>query len=184
MYLFLILLVVGFALNIASAFTTVLERMFGVQGGRVASAILRNFLGIPLWAIGLILSFGEDAPPLFAGGIWNVMAGWILIIAGMILIFSAIFSIQTRAVAPAATDRLAEKGIYAVIRHPVYAGVFLELLGLLLLNPTLVFGLAALIGAGWVFLQARVEEIDLLARMPQYRAYMERVPGFLPRLKR
>ena len=43
--------------------------------------------------------------------------------------------------------------------------------------------LAVSLGVGWVLIQARLEELDLLQRMPAYREYMQRVPRFLPRLR-
>jgi protein-S-isoprenylcysteine O-methyltransferase Ste14 len=38
------------------------------------------------------------------------------------------------------------------------------------------------LGVTWAAIQARLEEADLVRRMPQYRAYMAEVPGFVPRL--
>jgi protein-S-isoprenylcysteine O-methyltransferase Ste14 len=39
------------------------------------------------------------------------------------------------------------------------------------------------LGIGWIFVQARLEELDLLQRMPAYQEYMNRVPRFLPHLR-
>jgi len=56
------------------------------------------------------------------------------------------------------------------------------LLGAMLLKPTSIFPLASALGVVWLFIQARLEEIDLLQRMPEYREYMKKVPRFLPRI--
>ena len=57
MYGFLILLLVGFALAGASAFTAAYSQCWGERGGQPATSILRNFLGIPLWLFGFILAW-------------------------------------------------------------------------------------------------------------------------------
>ena len=57
-----------------------------------------------------------------------------------------------------------------------------QLAGLALYVPTLPVILAGLIGGGWTFLQARLEERDLLRRVPGYDGYMHQVPRFFPRL--
>jgi len=41
--------------------------------------------------------------------------------------------------------------------------------------------MACLLGVGWSFLQAHVEERGLLQRLPGYEAYMQQVPRFFPR---
>lgn len=49
--------------------------------------------------------------------------------------------------------------------------------------PVWVFGLAlaaSVLGWGYVFVQARLEEIDLVQRIPAYREYMQRAPRFFP----
>jgi len=68
------------------------------------------------------------------------------------------------------------------MRHPMYSGLLCQLAGLGLYVPTLPMILACLLGVGWVVLQARLEERDLLQRIPGYEAYMQQVPRFFPRL--
>jgi protein-S-isoprenylcysteine O-methyltransferase Ste14 len=81
--------------------------------------------------------------------------------------------------------RLAQGGIYAILRHPVYAAAVRVALGLGFLNETW-FGLICAffftLGLwGWIRL---VEERELIARFgPAYREYRARVPAFWPRPK-
>ena len=84
---------------------------------------------------------------------------------------------------PSTRDTLVEHGLYAHIRHPIYAGLLLEFAALVLLRPTQAATLACVIGVAWVHIQARCEEMDLLQRLPAYREYMTRVPRFLPRVR-
>ncbi len=63
--LFLIHLLIGFVFAGASAFTTAYSRRWGERGGQLATIILRNVLGIPLWFLGFILAWFTQAPLLF-----------------------------------------------------------------------------------------------------------------------
>ena len=76
-----------------------------------------------------------------------------------------------------------EHGLYAHIRHPLYSGMILELVGLFLWIPTLTVLMACMLGVVWVMIQARLEEMDLVKRLPAYREYMQRVPRFMPKFK-
>ena len=42
--------------------------------------------------------------------------------------------------------------------------------------------LACALGFVWLIIQARLEEIDLVQRLPAYKEYMKEVPRFFPRL--
>lgn len=183
MYYFLIPLLLGFACNTASAFTTAFSRRWGVERGRKLTYILRNLLGIPLWAIGLALAVRLPAPLLFTPAPATQLLGWLLIAGGAALIWAALLNLGWRAAAPTTGDKLVARGVYSCIRHPIYSGLLLEFAGILLLDPSSPVLLAVVLGVVWVLIQARLEEIDLLQRMPAYREYMQRVPGFLPRRK-
>ena len=69
MFLFLIPLLVGFAFNWASAFTHFYSRRWGESSGRGTTFILRNILGIPIWALGIVLAMRESALSLFTPGL-------------------------------------------------------------------------------------------------------------------
>ena len=70
-------------------------------------------------------------------------------------------------------------GIYRYIRHPIYTGDILLLLGLeLCLNSWLVLGLALLVPA--VAVQAIKEEQKLVDALPDYASYIRRTKRFIP----
>jgi protein-S-isoprenylcysteine O-methyltransferase Ste14 len=75
---------------------------------------------------------------------------------------------------PRETGALVVRGPYRVVRHPVYAGGLVILLGYSLYSS--VWALAATAGLGvlWAF-KARVEERYLRDRYPEYDAYAARV---------
>ena len=184
MYLFLIPLLLGFALAGASAFTAAYSRRWGEQGGQLASVILRNFLGIPIWFFGFILAWIQSAPTLFISGRGINILGWLLIITGSVPFIWGHLVLGRPTHMPSMRDTLVRHGLYAYVRHPIYAGGLLVFVGLALLKPTPTVVLVCAIGFGWLIIQALLEEVDLVQRLPTYRGYMEQAPRFLPRIRR
>lgn len=179
----LALLLLGFTFNAASAFTAAFSRRWGTRRGQWVTVVLRNILGIPLWVVGLVLAVRAPSPSLFAASPLLAMLGWVLLAAGCAVQLLALASIRTRAAKPSVADALVEHGVYGHIRHPIYAGLFLEFAALVLVKPRRIVALACALGVLWAYLQARFEELDLLQRMPAYRDYLARVPRFLPRVR-
>ena len=62
--------------------------------------------------------------------------------------------------------------------------MLLELTGLFLWIPKISVLVGCLLGMIWVMIQARLEEMDLVERLPAYKEYMQQVPRFVPRLRR
>lgn len=179
----LVLLVVGFAIDVASAFTTAFCLRWGERRGRQVTFVLRNVLGIPVWVIGFVLAVGASSPALFTPTLVTQIVAWLLLLAGSVIQVFALLSLRSRAAMPSTRDSLVEHGVYGWIRHPIYAGVLLEFAGVLLVKPTQTVVLACLMGLVWASIQARCEEFDLVERLPAYREYMRRVPRFLPHIR-
>lgn len=184
MYLFLILLLLGFALGGASAFTATYSRWWGERAGALATSVLRNFLGIPLWLGGYILAWLQHAPVFFNPDAATKTLSWLAIFEGSILVSWGHLILGWRTHFPSMQDALVRHGMYGRVRHPIYLGMFFVLFGLILLNPTLPVAVASAIAIGFFILMARLEEIDLMQRLPEYREYMKEVPRFVPRLKK
>jgi protein-S-isoprenylcysteine O-methyltransferase Ste14 len=66
----------------------------------------------------------------------------------------------------------------------MYTGLLCQFAGLAVYVPTLPVILACLLGIGWTFLHAYLEERDLLQRVLGYGEYMQQVPAFFPRFGR
>ncbi|MBI5328040.1 MAG: trypsin-like peptidase domain-containing protein [Deltaproteobacteria bacterium] len=177
-------IITGFALVGASAFTAYYSKLLGEKGGQLATIILRNLLGIPLWFTGFVLAWLEPSPFLFDSNITFKLIGLFLIILGSIPFIWGHIELGWRTHMPSVKDTLVRHGLYAYVRHPIYAGGFLLLAGLALLRPTYSFVIACVLGEVWLMIQARLEEIDLLQRMPDYREYMKQVPRFIPRFRK
>lgn len=184
MFLFLIPLLAGFTFNSASALTTAFSRRWGEGRGSLITAILRNVLGIPVWAIGFLMAVRAPSPGLFAKTIAVDAVGILLIAVGGVIIIIALFAIRARAAVPSTADRLVRSGLYSSIRHPIHSGTFLEFVGIFLLHPTQTVAVACVLGTVWANVQTRLEEYDLLQRLPSYREYMSQVPRFVPRLRK
>jgi protein-S-isoprenylcysteine O-methyltransferase Ste14 len=74
---------------------------------------------------------------------------------------------------------LVKSGVYQYIRHPIYTGDILLLLGLeLALNSWLALGVIPL--ALIVYQQAKTEENMLSKKLPDYREYRKRTKMFIP----
>ena len=181
MPVFLVVLVVGFVCNTASAFTTAYSRRWGERRGSLVTAVLRNVLGIPVWAAGFVLALRAPSSFLFAPSGSSRAAGIVLILAGAAVITVALVSIRARAAVPSTSDALVQTGIYAHVRHPIHSGTFLEFLGTFLMKSSASVAAACALGVVWLLVQTKCEEIDLLKRLPGYRAYQDAVPRFFPR---
>ena len=184
MVLFIIPMLVGFIFAGASAFTSAYSRRFGERGGQIVTAVLRNMFGITLWVIGYLWAWAIPSPWVFRPAAFLTILGWVLILAGAAPVVIGHLYVGMRSHLPSARDTLVRHGIYAYIRHPIYAGGLVVMPGLVLIRPSLAVLAASALVFAWLFVQARLEEIDLVQRIPEYRDYMRQVPRFIPRLGR
>ncbi len=150
----------------------------------MVTAILRNVLGIPLWLVGLALAWRAPLPLVFAPGRSGAVVAGLLLAVGMVVVIWGHLQLGWRTHMPSTRDTLFRGGLYAHVRHPIYAGIMLALAGLALLRLTPTVILAAAVAAGAFLVQARLEEVDLLQRLAGYREYREEVPRFVPRFPR
>lgn len=139
--------------------------------------ILAGLLGIEiplvhysghLWAT--LLGYGR------VGALVEMLAGFALVVTGIVLIAKGWARVHS------AGGRLVQDGVYSMVRHPQYTGIFLAVFGQLVHWPTIpTLALAPLIV--WIYVRlARREEAHLIETFGEaYRAYQRRVPMFLPR---
>lgn len=108
------------------------------------------------------------------GGILLVLSGY-LAWAGLAIVFG-----EKRE-----TPAVIRKGVFGVVRHPIYVSEILLYIGFLLFS--LSFAAAGVLCVGIIFLHyiSRYEERLLLARFgEEYRAYMRDVPMWIPRVRK
>lgn len=79
---------------------------------------------------------------------------------------------------------LVTTGPYAIVRHPIYLGVFVLLAALALLAANFLILLPTVALLTLLYVQLPDEESMLIDRFgDQYREYMKRTPRFVPSLK-
>jgi len=77
------------------------------------------------------------------------------------------------------------KGVFRVVRHPIYLGEVLLYLGLFIINMSLAAGVAGVGATAFLYYLSRYEEKLLLKRFgDDYRSYMRDVGMWIPRLGR
>ena len=118
-----------------------------------------------------------------AGGMTRWLGFLVIGVGGAVLAAGALTlgPNLTPATEPLPDGRLVTRGIYRVVRHPIYLGVSTLLAGYGMLrggwwSGAIVFAVAVAYFEG----KARVEERWLMQRMPEYAAYRARVPRILP----
>jgi protein-S-isoprenylcysteine O-methyltransferase Ste14 len=79
------------------------------------------------------------------------------------------------------TGEMFSGGLYALVRHPRYAGMFSAVVGAALLAGTPSLWIVLVVWLPFALVVIRLEEKELAARFgPDYEAYRKRVPAFLP----
>jgi protein-S-isoprenylcysteine O-methyltransferase Ste14 len=122
--------------------------------------------------------------PEQVAGVLTVV-GIVLLLAGLLLLVLAFVRlVLARAMTvfprPREHAALAERGVYRLVRHPVYGALILLAVGASLAESPLGLIPAALLTLV-VDAKARLEEAWLVERQPAYAAYRERTPRrFVP----
>lgn len=147
---------------------------------RAASYVLMQFVLLAL----LILSprnpevYGDFRPVLS-------IIGLVLIAAGLAVILYSFFALGkslTASPVPKEDGKLVTGGLYARVRHPIYFGLLLAAIGVVLdAGPWPQFAIVVLL---YVLLniKATYEEELLAKRYPDYKAYANKTPRFFPRI--
>lgn len=166
-------------------------RTVGLSGGWLRSAWF--YLASSVFFFGIAWLGWKPLPwtisPLVR--IWMLILGTVLYFPGMSLLLWARlvlgknYFVSTGFGAQLfAGHQLVTTGPFAIIRHPMYAGLILSALGSLLLYSTWTTVYFACF-APLMFIRARREEAALSSEFgEQWQEYCRRVPMFLPRLRK
>lgn len=154
-------------------------------------ALYAEMYGFPLTIYLLVRVSGLDRPYVDAN-LWSTLLGMgetgmmISMILGYVLLFAGlgVFIEGWREVYYARQEgRLIADRLYAFVRHPQYLGLLIALFGEGVVHWPTFFSVALFPFIVLLyFLLARKEERAVLAKFgDEYRAYMNRVPMFIPR---
>lgn len=122
------------------------------------------------------------------GSLWPVCAlvffvSMILVGAGVVLAALGVRGLGralTASPIPKQDAPLVSTGIYGLLRSPIYAGLMLGGLGLLMVGASIWHGIAWVMLIALLAVKTRWEERMLLAEHPEYYAYGARVGRFIP----
>lgn len=157
-------------------------------------ALYAEMYGFPLTIYLLVRFFGLDRRNLNAN-LWSSLVGMgdtgmlvaMLLGYGLLFIGIGLFVQGWRELFRAREQsRLATTGLYGLVRHPQYTGLFIGLFGEGVVHWPTVFsvGLFPIIVFAYGLL-ARNEEKQMAEQFgEEYRAYQRRVPMFIPRIIR
>ena len=123
--------------------------------------------------------------PLFLPGVVVITVANVLCAVGILLLLVAVGTIKSTAqVAPEPKpgSQLVSRGVYRYLRHPIYTGIVLTVVGLFLKKPTWPMALMSVVILVFLAVKVRYEEKLLTAFYPNYPEYRKQTGGLLPGL--
>ena len=143
----------------------------------VQFALMLGFALLPIWHPGV------DAETMDASAMFRTIAAAVLGLTA--LAFGGLGSHHIRDYLtplpyPVDHNRLVQHGVYAVVRHPLYASLLSAALAWTLYSMSLSHLLLLALGFLFFDFKARKEEGWLTERHPEYREYAQRVAKFVP----
>lgn len=115
---------------------------------------------------------------------WYQIISWILLIACLIPFIYGVFLLRTVGKPTdelEATTQLVTKGIYRLIRHPLYASLLYLDWGIFFKSPSLLDGCIAVVASAFLYATARADEAECIGKFgAEYGAYMQKTKMFIP----
>ena len=155
-------------------------------------ALYAEMYGFPLTLYLLTGFLGIDIPFLHESGhLWAALFGWgalgamVEMLVGYIIVFfgiSLLIEGWREVYLATKQERLATDGLYGVVRHPQYTGIFFAVFGQLIHWPTVPTVILFPVVVWAYYRLAMREERRMIERFGEpYEDYRRRVPMFLPR---
>jgi len=149
--------------------------------------ILYNILAIGLLLGVWFIHAGVKSPRIFKTNLISGILSYLFIAVGAIIMILCIikyFKQLSGIFKESKTGKLQTNGMHQWMRHPLYTGTFLFLLGLILFWPSYKNGLAVAIIIIYTVAGAWLEEKKLVIQFGKaYLDYQTKVPMIIPRFK-
>jgi protein-S-isoprenylcysteine O-methyltransferase Ste14 len=143
--------------------------------GNVLVAIQFSLIAVIL----LMASDEVNVPWIYVGGVLFIAPGIII----LVISFKNLGRSLTANPVPLDKGKLVETGIYKYVRHPIYTGLLLAMLGSVVQSMAIVKFFVWLALLALLTYKAKFEEGLLAKKYPGYVEYMKRTGRFVPRLK-
>ncbi len=155
-------------------------------------ALYAEMYGFPLTLYLLSGFLGIDIPLLHESGhLWAALFGWgnigtmVEMLVGYTIVFlglSLLIESWREVYKATQENRLATEGLYGVVRHPQYTGIFFAIFGQLVHWPTIPTLILFPVVVWAYYRLAKREERKMVEMFgPEYETYQRDVPMFLPR---
>jgi len=121
--------------------------------------------------------------------LWRVAPaiGWLLaalVICGFLFMWWArthLGQLWSSSVTRKEHHHVVDTGPYAIVRHPIYTGLLVAIVGTMLIRVTIITLIGSALIAAGIYVKARVEEAFLRQQLgDSYAAYARRVPMLVP----
>ena len=144
--------------------------------------VVAQFILVPIAMVTAVFLRNSDG----AGGTGRIMAIALALMSFLLAAFLAIGGVihlghnLTAVPRPLDTGVLVQTGVYAIVRHPIYAGIIFGLIGWGLVFSSLAGLVMAAVVLIFFDLKSRREEKWLIEKYPDYAAYRSRVRKLIP----
>ena len=137
---------------------------------RPSRTVSRRWSDRLIAAAALLVPLGLDAPRVAAGSVSAVLE-----IAGLLLALLATATLGRHLGVLPAMRGLTTQGVYAVVRHPMYAAYMLLFIAYVAGAPSVLNATVAVAACALLVVRLRIEE-TMLGRQADYQEYRRRVP--------
>jgi protein-S-isoprenylcysteine O-methyltransferase Ste14 len=142
------------------------------------------FVGVQIVLLGalIFLPGGDDWPT----SVWLHRVGTAINVAGIALVVVAALGLGsslTPTPVPKGDAHLATGGLYRFVRHPIYTGVLMIVVGLVVTSGSWLHAAIGVVTIVFFTAKARWEEARLAIAYPGYAEYAATTPRFFPGLR-
>lgn len=113
------------------------------------------------------------------------IVGAILAVVGVLVCLASIYQLRSSLTpfpSPTPTSRLIQTGLYKYVRHPIYSGILMTMIGYGVFTGSFSRLLVALATLVLFYFKSGFEETLLLKRYPEYHLYRKNSWRFFPLL--